>query len=105
MPTSRRWTRGFGREHGLTAKGEGWMARRISLGALRKCCPPLRLSTRRSAWLAPQRLDIFVPALSLAIEYQGEQHFLPLDHLGGDAVYPTGSTWTPENGPPAVPMV
>ncbi len=31
---------------------------------------------------APQRLDIYVP--SLAIEYQGEQLFYPLDHLGGD---------------------
>lgn len=29
------------------------------------------------------RLDIFIPELNLAIEGQGEQHFIPIDHFGG----------------------
>jgi len=29
------------------------------------------------------QLDIFVPSLNLAIEYQGEQHFFPIKHFGG----------------------
>jgi len=38
----------------------------------------------RADWLARQELDIFVPSLNLAIEYQGEQHFEPIDAWGGD---------------------
>ena len=33
-------------------------------------------------WLRPQRLDIFIPKLNLGIEYQGEQHFRPVDFGG-----------------------
>lgn len=33
-------------------------------------------------WLRPQRLDIFIPELNLGIEYQGEQHFRPVDFGG-----------------------
>jgi hypothetical protein len=36
------------------------------------------------SWLGNQRIDIFVPALSLAIEYQGQQHFQPVKRFGGD---------------------
>jgi hypothetical protein len=38
----------------------------------------------RADWLGRQELDIFVPALSLAIEYQGEQHFIPIGAWGGE---------------------
>jgi hypothetical protein len=38
----------------------------------------------RADWLGRQELDIFVPALKLAIEYQGEQHFEPVDAWGGE---------------------
>ena len=37
----------------------------------------------RANWLARQELDIFIPSLNLAIEYQGEQHFVPIDAWGG----------------------
>lgn len=35
------------------------------------------------SWLNRQRLDIFLPNLNLAIEYQGEQHYKPIDVFGG----------------------
>jgi hypothetical protein len=41
-------------------------------------------------WLGNQRLDIFVPALSVAIEYQGEQHFQPVKRFGGEAGFREG---------------
>lgn len=33
-------------------------------------------------WLSPQRFDIYFPDLNIAIEYQGEQHFRPVDFGG-----------------------
>lgn len=34
-------------------------------------------------WLDPQHLDIFLPKLSLAFEYMGEQHYRPIEYFGG----------------------
>ncbi len=41
---------------------------------LREASPP---------WLGRQRLDIFIPALCLAIEYQGQQHYQAVEMFGG----------------------
>jgi len=35
------------------------------------------------SWLAPMHLDVYVPELNLAIEYQGQQHYMPIDIFGG----------------------
>jgi hypothetical protein len=44
----------------------------------------------RPSWLGTQRIDIFLPALSLAIEYQGEQHFEPVKRFGGKEAFDKG---------------
>ncbi len=36
-------------------------------------------------WLKPQRIDVYFPELNLGIEYQGEQHFKPVD-FGGKGI-------------------
>lgn len=38
-------------------------------------------------WLSPQRYDIFIPSLNIAIEYQGIQHFQSVDFFGGEEGY------------------
>ena len=38
----------------------------------------------RCEWLHMQSLDIFVPSLSIGIEYQGIQHYKPIEHFGGE---------------------
>ena len=35
-------------------------------------------------WLKPQRFDIYFPEYNIAIEYNGEQHYRPIDAFGGD---------------------
>ena len=35
----------------------------------------------------PQSLDIFIPCLNAAIEYQGRQHFVPISKYGGNAEF------------------
>lgn len=34
-------------------------------------------------WLDRQHLDVYIPSLSIAIEYQGKQHFEPIEFFGG----------------------
>ena len=36
-----------------------------------------------SKWLGRQSIDIFIPQLSVGIEYQGIQHYEPIDIFGG----------------------
>lgn len=38
----------------------------------------------RCEWLRMQSLDIFIPSLSIGIEYQGRQHYEPIEHFGGE---------------------
>ncbi len=37
-----------------------------------------------SKFLELQSLDIFIPSINLGIEYQGEQHYKPIDFFGGE---------------------
>jgi len=34
-------------------------------------------------WLKPQNFDIFIPEFSLALEYNGQQHYEPIEYFGG----------------------
>ena len=34
-------------------------------------------------WLGSQRFDIYIPEYNIAIEYNGEQHYVPIDYFGG----------------------
>ncbi len=42
---------------------------------LREASPP---------WLGRQRLDVYLPALGLALEHQGEQHYKAISAFGGE---------------------
>lgn len=41
----------------------------------------------RTSWLNKQSLDFYLPDYNIAIECQGEQHFLPVKHFGGKERY------------------
>ena len=38
----------------------------------------------RNKWLGKQSLDIYIPSLKIAFEYQGEQHYYAIDFFGGE---------------------
>lgn len=42
-----------------------------------------------SEWLEKQRLDIYCPMYNFAIEYDGKQHFSPIDYFGGESYFRT----------------
>lgn len=41
------------------------------------------VSQKHFSWLGKQSLDIFIPSKNVAIEYQGEQHYMPISIYGG----------------------
>ena len=45
---------------------------------------PDTLYQYRPRWLGRQSLDIYVPSLKTAIEFQGVQHYHPVDFFGGE---------------------
>jgi len=45
---------------------------------------PDTLYQYRPEWLGRQSLDLYIPSLRTAIEYQGVQHYLPVDFFGGE---------------------
>ena len=45
---------------------------------------PDTLYQYRPQWLGRQSLDIYIPTRKTAIEYQGIQHYLPIDFFGGE---------------------
>lgn len=38
-------------------------------------------------WLGRQSLDVYIPSISVGIEYQGIQHYEPIEHFGGKNAY------------------
>lgn len=74
-------------ETGLPARGEGWVSEVHLVRCVEAALPDTEVVRQaRPSWLgAGQSLDIFIPSLDLAIEYQGEQHYLALEHWGGEA--------------------
>jgi|GEM_PF-2868286 len=75
--------------HGVPRIGEGWVSEVTLLGVVRDAFPDERVVHRaRTKWLGRQHLDIFLPKRNVAIEYQGKQHFVPVDFFGGwDGLY------------------
>jgi len=51
---------------------------------IRKEFPELNIRLQYSPiWLRPQRLDIYIEECDLGVEYNGAQHYLPIDFFGG----------------------
>ena len=45
---------------------------------------PDTLYQYRPEWLSRQSLDLYIPSLQTALEYQGIQHYMPVDFFGGE---------------------
>lgn len=70
----------------LTADGiikPKWKHELTLFHAIRKKYPDT-LYQYRPAWLGRQSLDLYIPSLRTAIEYQGIQHFHPVEFFGGE---------------------
>lgn len=73
-------------EAGMPRVGDGWIAETELFKLVFDAFPGVRvLRHSRPSWLAPQHLDVYLPEFNIAIEFQGEQHYRPVDFFGGEA--------------------
>ena len=71
-------------EIGMPKIGEGWISETELYYKLKETFSGYQVVHQGNpAWLARQRLDIYFPSLNIAIEYQGKQHYEPVDFFGG----------------------
>lgn len=73
----------FRRERAIPEIGRGW-ASEVALLDLVRTVWPSAIHQWRPAFLGLQSIDIHVPELQLAIEYQGQQHYEPIALFGGE---------------------
>lgn len=70
---------------GIPLVGEGWVSQQAIFMALKSGFAPLEVIAEASPpFLGGLRYDVYVPALRLAVEYQGIQHFEPVECFGGE---------------------
>lgn len=69
---------------GVPLVGEGHYAEVTLLNLVRNAFPNHRVVHQgRPYWLLPQSFDIWFPDHEVAVEYQGAQHFGPIEYFGG----------------------
>lgn len=70
--------------------GEGWVEETNLYTKLCSFFPELDIIHHYKAkWLEKQHIDIFIKDINTAIEYQGEQHYKPVERFGGAAALKT----------------
>lgn len=71
-------------EAGLPKVGEGWVGETELYYEIKTALQKLQVQHHaRPDWLHNQHLDIYIPDLNAAIEYQGIQHREPIEFFGG----------------------
>lgn len=73
----------FRRDRSIPEIGRGWVSEVALFDLLRKFWPSA-VYQWRPTFLGLQSIDIHVPELGLAIEYQGQQHYEPVALFGGE---------------------
>lgn len=69
---------------GFPQRGERLVKQKEVFALLQKGFAPLTVVQEASPpFLAGLRYDVYIPELRLAVEYQGEQHFRPVEAFGG----------------------
>ncbi len=72
-------------EMGIPHIGEGWVSETELYYKIKQAFPNIEIVHHASPnWLGAQHIDIFIPSKMVGIEYQGIQHFKPVDYFGGE---------------------
>ena len=75
-------------EFGIRKVGEGWISETILYQVVNKVCSGHEVLFHfRPEWLNGLELDIYIPDLKTAFEYQGIQHYRPITGWGGQKAF------------------
>lgn len=70
---------------GYKVIGEEWVSETILFYKIKQAFPDLNIIHHgKPDWLGRQHIDIWIPDIKFAIEYQGIQHYESVKHFGGD---------------------
>lgn len=73
----------------LVAKGDAcgkWKSELIAFTIIKSLYPDA-IYQYRDEWLGRQSVDVYLPQQKIAFEYQGLQHYEPVDYFGGESVF------------------
>lgn len=71
-------------QYGYPKVGEGWISEANLLNTIKELYPHTKVIHQGSpSWLGLQRFDVWLPEFNIAVEYQGRQHYEPIEHFGG----------------------
>ncbi len=81
-----RWIENFVRDSvGYSRVGEGWPSETLLYKIICLLCPSEVIQMHaKPNFLGGLEIDIFLPNKRIAVEYQGIQHFRPIEHWGGE---------------------
>jgi hypothetical protein len=73
---------------GIPRIGEGWVAETELYCKIKEQFLDYDVEHHASpSWLGRQHLDIYIPKMRVAVEYQGKQHDEPVEFFGGEEAY------------------
>jgi len=73
---------------GLPKIGEGWISETNLFYEIKsQFSDVVVFQHARPEWLEKQHLDIYLPKYNIGIEFQGDQHFYPVEYFGGEASF------------------
>ena len=71
-------------KYGYPKIGEGWVSEAYVLNTIKELYPHTKVIHQGSPeWLGLQRFDVWLPEFNIAVEYQGKQHYEPIEYFGG----------------------
>lgn len=73
---------------GMPKIGEGWISEMDLYYKIKMGFENFNVIPHGSPkWLGRQHLDVYLPELNIGIEYQGAQHYEPIDFFGGEEAF------------------
>lgn len=69
---------------GMNLIGEFWRSETELYYSIKEAYKNIEVKQHASPkWLGRQHLDVYIPLYNIGIEYQGEQHYKPVEYFGG----------------------
>lgn len=73
---------------GIQEVGQGWVSETLLFRRVEAAFPDTEVIQHASpSFLGRQHYDVYIPKYKIALEYQGDQHYSPVDFFGGEEAF------------------